>query len=137
MGRGLGRFQREVLQRIGREVATFGEARVGQIAERMGHARGLVSKVQDGMGTDHRIDVAHQIGLRRALAVLAWRGLILRYVDGSLELTEAGAAIAGDCPPWTPADISTDMTVATDAFQRRRDAAIAAGRLKPNGARWD
>jgi hypothetical protein len=40
------------------------------------------------MGTDHRIDVAHQIGLRRALAVLAWRGLILRYVDGSLELTE-------------------------------------------------
>jgi len=135
MGRGLGPFQREVIQRIGRHIATFGEAHVEEIARDMALARGLTIAVEDDLGTKHRIDVAHQLGLRRALVMLDQRGLIIRYVGGLLELTEAGAVIAGDCQPMTHAEIGAEATAATDAYRRRREAAIAAGRLKPNGER--
>jgi hypothetical protein len=36
----------------------------------MALARGLVPTVMDDMGTEHKLDVAHAIGLRRALAML-------------------------------------------------------------------
>jgi hypothetical protein len=137
MGRGLGAFQREVLQRIGRHIATFGEARVGEVARDMAMARGLTLEVEDDLGSRHRLDVAHQLGLRRALATLDQRGLLTRYVGGLVELTEAGAAIAGDCQPMTPAEIGDEARAAMNAIQRRREAAIAMGRLKPNGERWD
>jgi hypothetical protein len=136
MGRGLGLFQREVLHRIGRHLATFGEVRTGTITKDLAAARGLPTKVQDDYGFDHRLDVAHQLGLRRALAALEQRGLIIRYRDGWLELTEAGTIAAGECKPFTEADISSEMRAQNAAARKRREAAIADGHLKPNGQRW-
>jgi DNA-binding PucR family transcriptional regulator len=133
MGRGLGGFQREVLQRIGRGIATAGEARVSEIARDMALVRGLPTEITDDLGDDHKLDVAHRLGLRRALATLERRGLIVRYVGGWVQLTEEGALVAGDCQPWTRDAISAEMNGAVDAFRRRRAEAIAAGRLKPNG----
>jgi hypothetical protein len=136
MGRGLGPFQREVLQRIGKHMEMFGDAKVGDIAKEMALTRGLVALVVDGMGTEQKLDVAHAIGLRRALSVLERRGLITCYVGGRVELTGVGAAMVGDCTPIKE-EIAADHSTATDAFKRRRKAAIGAGRPKPNGARWD
>jgi|SRR3954451_18856705 len=136
MGRGLGPFQREVLHRIGRHIATFGEARSGTIATDMANARGFHTKVQDAYGSDHRLDVAHQLGLRRALAALEQRGLIKRYRDGWIELTEAGASVAGECKPMTNDDINAEIRAHAAAMRERYEAAIAAGRLQPNGKPW-
>jgi hypothetical protein len=136
MGRGLGPFQREVLHRIGRHLATFGEVRTGTITEDLAAARGLPTKVQDDCGFDHRLNVAHQLGLRRALAALEQRGLIIRYRDGWLELTEAGAIAAGECSPFTNADLIAEGKAEMAAARKRREAAIADGHLKPNGQRW-
>ena len=58
MGRGLGPFQREVLQRIGKHMEMFGDAKVGDIAKEMALTRGLVALVVDGMGTEQKLDVA-------------------------------------------------------------------------------
>jgi hypothetical protein len=98
MGRGLGPFQREVvLQRIGKHIEMFGDAKVRDIAKEMALTRGLVALVVDGMGAEPKLDVAHAIGLRRALAMLERRGLVTCYAGGWVELTEVGAAMAGDC----------------------------------------
>jgi hypothetical protein len=110
MGRGLGPFQCEVLQRIGKHLAMFGDAKVGDIAKEMALARGLVALVVDGMGTEHTLDVAHAIGLRRALAILERRGLVTRYPGGRIELTEAGVAAVGERPPISKEEIATDHT---------------------------
>jgi hypothetical protein len=138
MGRGLGPFQREVLQRIGKHMTTFGDAaKAGDIAKEMALARGVMPTVEDDLGTVHKLDVAHAIGLRRAMAVLERRGLVTRYVGGWVELTEAGAAVVGECEPTTKEEIGADASAGLDAVRRRKEAAIALGRLKPNGARWD
>ena len=76
MGRGLGPFQRQVIQRIGKYIATFGEAKVARIARDLALVRGLTTSVTDDLGTEHKLDVANRMGLRRALAVLERRGLI-------------------------------------------------------------
>jgi hypothetical protein len=137
MGRGLGPFQREVLHRIGRHLMTFGEVRTGTIAKDMAAARGvLTNKVKDICGFDRRVDLAHELGLRRALAALEQRGLIIRYRDGWLELTEAGTIMAGDCKPMTEADLMAEALAERTAQRERTKAAIAAGRLKPNGEPW-
>jgi hypothetical protein len=128
MGRGLGPFQCEVLQRIGKHMEMFGDAKVGDIAKEMALARGLLALVADGMGTEHKLDVAHAIGLRRALAILERRGLVTRYVGGWVELTEAGVAVVGECTPISKEEIAADHSTAIDAVKRRREAAIAAGR---------
>lgn len=137
MGRGLGPFQREVLHRIGRNIAAFGEVRTGTIAEDMAHVRGIHTKFQDSYGSDRRIDVAHQLGLRRALAMLEQRGLVIRYQGGWLGLTEAGATVAGECQPMTTDEIGAEARVAAAAIRERTKAAIDAGRLKPNGEPLD
>ena len=95
MGRGLGPFQREVLQRIGKHIDMFGDAKVGDIAKEMALARGLVALVLDG--TEHKLDVADAIGLRHALAMLERRGLVTRHVGGWVKLTEVAAAVVGAC----------------------------------------
>jgi hypothetical protein len=95
MGHGLEPFQREVLQRIGKHIEMFGDAKVGDIAKEMALTRGLVALVVDGMGPKHKRDVAHAIGLRRALSMLERRGLVTCYVGGWVELTGAGAAASG------------------------------------------
>ena len=92
MGRGLGPFQREVLQRIGKHIEMFGDARVGDIAKEMALARGLVAMVVDGMGAE----VVHAIGLYHALTMLERRGLVTRYVGGTVKLTRIGAAVVGE-----------------------------------------
>jgi hypothetical protein len=137
MGRGLGTFQREILQRIGLHLSTFGESRVGEIAIDMAVARGVVTEVTDTYGNRRRIDVANLIGLRRALATLDRRRLVIRYQSGRLELTEAGEAVAGDCPPMTAPEVGAGAMLAAEAMRRRKTAAVAAGRLKPNGEQWD
>jgi hypothetical protein len=48
MGRGLGPLQREVLQRIGKHIELFGDAKVVDIAKAMALARGLVALVVNG-----------------------------------------------------------------------------------------
>ena len=102
MGRGLGPFQREVLQRIGKHIEMFGDAKVVDIAKEMAFARGLVTLVVQSMGTEHTLDVADAIGLRHALAVLERRGLLTCYVGGWVELTGVGAAVVGaDVPEAT------------------------------------
>lgn len=136
MGRGLGSFQREVLECIGRHLASFGEVRTGTIAGDIAAARGLPTKVQDDCGFDCRLDVAHQLGLRRALAALERRGLVTRYQGGWIELTEDGASVAGECKPMTVAAIPAEISARAAAMRERRNAAIATGRLKPNGERW-
>ena len=108
MGRGLGPFRREVLQRIGKHIEMFGDAKVGDIAEEMALSRGLVALVADSMGTEHKLDVALTIGLRHALAMLERRGLVTRYVGGWVELTEAGAAVVGECTPMSKEEIAAD-----------------------------
>jgi hypothetical protein len=97
MGHGPGPFQREVLQRIGKHMEMFGDAKVRDIAKEMALTRGLVALVVDGMGAEPKLDVAHAIGLRRALAMLERRGLVTCYVGGWVELTGAGAAVVGEC----------------------------------------
>jgi hypothetical protein len=93
MGRGLGPYEREVLQRIGKHKEMFGDAKVVDIAKEMALARGLVALVVDGMGTENELDVAHAIGLRHALAMLERRGLVTCHVGGWVELT-------GAAQPW-------------------------------------
>ena len=39
------------------------------------------------------------------------RGLIIRYTDGMLELTEAGAEVVGDCPPAMKDEIAADRWI--------------------------
>jgi hypothetical protein len=51
MGRGLGPFQRQVIQRIGKYIATFGEAKVARIAHDLALVRGLTTSVTDDLGT--------------------------------------------------------------------------------------
>jgi hypothetical protein len=53
--------------------------------------RGLPISITDERGTRHRLDVAHQLGLRRALSILERRGLVVRAPGGWLGLTEDGA----------------------------------------------
>jgi hypothetical protein len=53
-----------------------------------------------------------------------------------LELTEAGAAVVGDYQPFTKEEIGAEASTRADASRQRREAAIAAGRLKPSGERW-
>jgi hypothetical protein len=108
MGRGLGRLQREVLQRIGKHMELFGDAKAGDIAKEMALARGLVALVVEGMGTEHKLDVAHVIGLRQALAVLERRGLVTRYVGGRLELTRVGVAAVDECALETKEETAAD-----------------------------
>jgi hypothetical protein len=97
MGRGLGPFECEILQRIGKHLDMFGDARVGDIAKEMALTRGLVDLVVDGMRRKHKHDAAHAIGLRHALAKLERRGLVTCYVGGWVELTGVGAAVVGEC----------------------------------------
>jgi hypothetical protein len=108
MGRGLGPFQREVLQRIGKHMAIFGDAKVRDIAKEMALTRDLVALVVDGMGAEPKLDVAHAIGLRRALAMLERRGLVTCYVGGWVELTGAGAGVLGECALETKEAAATD-----------------------------
>jgi hypothetical protein len=108
MGRGLGPYQREVLQRIGKHIEMFGDAKVADIAKEMALARGLVALVVDGMGTEHKPDVAHAIGLRHALAMLERRGLVTRHVGGWVALTGDGAVVAGECPLETNEETAAD-----------------------------
>ena len=108
MGHGLGPFQREVLQRIGKHIEMFGDAKVVDIAKEMALARGLVALVVDGMGTEHKLDVAHAIGLRDALAMLERRGLVTRHVGGWVELTRDGAVVAGECALETNEETAAD-----------------------------
>jgi hypothetical protein len=95
MGRGLGPFQREVLQRIGKHMEMFGDAKVRDIAKEIALTHGLVDLVVDGMRRKHKLDVAHAIGLHHALAILERRGLVTCYVGGWVELTGVGAAVVG------------------------------------------
>jgi len=108
MGHGLGPFQREVLQRIGKHIEMFRDAKVADIAKEMALARGLVALVVDGMGTEHKLDVAHAIGLRHALAMLERRGLVTRHVGGWVELTRDGAVVAGECALETNEETAAD-----------------------------
>jgi hypothetical protein len=102
MGHGLGPFQREVLQRIGKHIEMFGDAKVGDIAKEMALARGLVALVMD------EPDVARAIGLRHALSMLEQRGLVTCYVGGWVELTEVGAGVVGDCTLETKEEAAAD-----------------------------
>jgi hypothetical protein len=85
---------------------------------------------------EHKLDVANRMGLRRALAVLERRGLIVRYLDGSVHLTEVGAAIVGELTPMSKEESTAFFLAGTDAFRRRREQAIAEGRLQSNGKPW-
>ena len=105
MGRELGPFQCEVLQRIGKHMEIFGDARVGDIAKEMALSRGLVALVVDGRGTEH---VAQAIGLRHALAMLEKRGLVTCRVGGWLELTCVGAAVVRECALGTKEETAAD-----------------------------
>jgi hypothetical protein len=108
MGRGLGPFQREVLQRIGKHMEMFGDAKVRDIAKEMALARGLVALIMAGMGAEPKLDVKHAIGLRRALAMLERGGLVTCYVGGWVELTGAGAGVVGECALETKEAAATD-----------------------------
>jgi hypothetical protein len=108
MGRGLGPFQREVLQRIGKHMEIFGDARVRDIAKEMALTRGLVDLVVDGKGREHKREVGHAIGLRHALAMLERRGLVTCYVGGWVELTGVGAAVVGECALETEGETRAD-----------------------------
>jgi hypothetical protein len=110
MSPGLGPFQCEVLQRIGKHMEMFGDAKVGDIATEMALARGLVALVADGVGAEHKLDVAYAIGLRHALAMLEEQGLVTRYVGGWVELTRVGAAVAGECALETRDEATADCT---------------------------
>jgi hypothetical protein len=96
MGHELGPLQREVLQRIGKHIEMFGDAKVGDIAKEMALTRGLVAMVVDGMGAEDKRDVARAIGLCHALTMLERRGLVTRYVGGTVKLTRIGAAVVGE-----------------------------------------
>jgi hypothetical protein len=91
MGHELGPLQREVLQRIGKHIEMFGDARMGDIAKEMALARGLVAMVVD-VGAE----VAHAIGLCHALTMLERSGLVTRCVGGTVKLTRIGAAVVGE-----------------------------------------
>jgi hypothetical protein len=110
MGRGLGLYQCEVLQRIDKHMAMFGDAKVGDIAKEMALARGLVAMVVDCMSAEHKVDVAHVIGLRHTLAMLERRGLVIRYGGGWVELTGAGAAMVGECALETKDEAAVDCS---------------------------
>ena len=98
MGHGLGPFQREVLQRIGKHIEMFGDAKVADIAKEMALAGGLVALVLNGIGTEHELDVAHAIGLRHALAMLGRRESSLRAAPSLDECAlETKEETAADC----------------------------------------
>ena len=104
----IGPFQREVLQRIGKHIEMFGDAKVVDIAKEMALARGLVALVVDGMGTEHKLDVAHTIGLRHALTILERRGLVTRHVGGWVELTGGDAVVVSECALETEEETAAD-----------------------------
>ena len=110
MGRELGPYQWEVLRRIDKHMAIFGDAKVGDIAKEMALARGLVAMVVDGMSAERKVDVAHAIGLRYTLATLERRGLVVRYGGGWVELTGVGAAMVGECSLETKDEAPVDCS---------------------------
>ena len=63
---------------------------------------------------EHKRDVALAIGLRHALVMLERRGLVTRYVGGWVELTEAGAAVVGECAPISREEIAADASARWD-----------------------
>jgi hypothetical protein len=89
----------------------FGDAKVRDIAKEMALARGLVALVVDRMAMEHKLDVAHAIGLSHALAMLERRGLVTCYVGGWVELTGVGAAEVGEGALGTKVEAAADGTV--------------------------